>query len=130
MHRAHFRLGFLSSYYSGSGFLCPNLQVCSRPAGVTDTQDTLDRVGADLTLSATLLPFLEAYAGMHSHATSDNFGRPQLLQVLGDTNLGLKGFLSFPDDAESDRNPALACWIGKLYNKRICQCAWRTTDES
>lgn len=93
-----FRLGFLSSYYSGSGFLCPNLKVCSRPAGVTDTQDTLDRVGADLTLSATLLPFLEAYAGMHSHATSDNFGRPQLLQVLGDTNLGLKGFLPHQSD--------------------------------
>jgi outer membrane protein OmpA-like peptidoglycan-associated protein len=30
---------------------------------------------------------------MHSHATSDNFGNPQLLQVLGDTNLGLKGFM-------------------------------------
>jgi len=55
-------------------------------------------VGADLTLSATLLPFLEAYAGMHSHATSDNYGRPQLLQVLGDTNLGLKGFLPHQAD--------------------------------
>ena len=60
---------------------------------MNETQDTLDRVAADLTLSATLLPFLEAFAGMHSHATSDNFGRPTLLQVLGDTNLGLKGFL-------------------------------------
>ena len=94
-----FRLALLSSYYAGSGFLCPNLQMCNRPVnGTTDTQDTLDRVGADLTLSATLLPFLEAYAGMHSHATSDNFGRPQLLQVLGDTNLGLKGFLPHSDD--------------------------------
>lgn len=93
-----FRIGFLSSYYSGSGFLCPNLGACTQPIGVTDTQDTLDRVGGDLTLSATLLPFLEAYAGMHSHATSDNFGRPQLLQVLGDTNLGLKGFLPHQAD--------------------------------
>lgn len=89
-----FRIGLTSSYYSGTGFLCPNPQACpTPPKGVSDTQDTLDRVGADLTLSATLLPFLEAYAGMHSHATSDNFGNPQLLQVLGDTNLGLKGFL-------------------------------------
>ena len=89
-----FRIALTSSYFSGSGFLCPNASVCPpAPAGVTATQDTLDRIGADLTLSVTPLSFLEAYAGMHSYATSDNFGQPQLLQVLGDTNLGLKGFL-------------------------------------
>lgn len=91
-----FRLSIVSNYFSGSGFLCPNRDACPPPPAsiaASETQDTLDRVGADLTLSATLLPFLEAYAGMHSYATSDNFGRPQLLQVLGDTNIGLKGFL-------------------------------------
>jgi outer membrane protein OmpA-like peptidoglycan-associated protein len=95
-----FRLSIMSSYFSGSGFLCQNRDRCpAPPASVHDTQDTLDRVGADLSLSATLLPFLEAFAGMHSHATSDNFGHPQLLQVLGDTNLGLKGFLPRQPDS-------------------------------
>lgn len=94
-----FRLGLTSSYYSGSGFLCSSANPCLNQSGVVSgTQDSLDRVGADLTLSATLLPFLEAYAGMHSHATSDNLGQPQLLQVLGDTNLGLKGFLPHQAD--------------------------------
>jgi outer membrane protein OmpA-like peptidoglycan-associated protein len=91
-----FRLSILSNYYSGSGFLCQNRAACPNTPSTlsaSETQDTVDRVGADLTLSATLLPFLEAYAGMHSYATSNNFGYPQLLQVLGDTNIGLKGFL-------------------------------------
>jgi len=90
-----FRLSILSNYYSGSGFLCRSQTPCppATAAAASGTQDTLDRFGADLTLSATLLPFLEAYAGMHSYATSNNFGDPQLLQVLGDTNIGLKGFL-------------------------------------
>jgi outer membrane protein OmpA-like peptidoglycan-associated protein len=93
-----FRLSILSNYYSGSGFLCPSSASCyKQPSSVT--QDSLDRVGADLTLSATLLPFLEAYAGMHSHATSDNVGSPRLLQVLGDTNLGIKGFLPRQPDS-------------------------------
>jgi len=94
-----FRLSLLSNYYSGSGFLCPSVGQCPARPGITGTQDTLDRVGADLTLSATLLPFLEAYAGMHSHATSDTFGSPQLLQVLGDTNFGVKGFIPRQDDS-------------------------------
>ncbi len=96
------RVRFESAFYQATtpapGFCVRILERVREPIGVTDTQDTLDRVGGDLTLSATLLPFLEAYAGMHSHATSDNFGRPQLLQVLGDTNLGLKGFLPHQAD--------------------------------
>ncbi len=95
-----FRISLLSSYFSGSGYLCSSSAFCRSPSGVlSGAEDSLDRVGADLTLAATLLPFLEAYAGMHSHATSDTLGRPQLLQVLGDTNLGIKGFL--PHQADS-----------------------------
>ena len=89
-----FRISFLSSYYTGSGFLCPSVQACGgRPAGVTDSQDSATRVGGDIALSATLLPFLEANLGMHSHSSSDNFGTPTVMQVLGDTYLGLKGFM-------------------------------------
>jgi outer membrane protein OmpA-like peptidoglycan-associated protein len=89
-----FRLSILSSYYAGSGFLCPSVAACgTRPAGVTGSEDSARRVGANLTLSATVLPYLEAYAALKSHATSDDFGTPKLLQALGDLNLGVKGFL-------------------------------------
>ncbi len=58
----------------------------------------MDRVGVHLGLSATPWPFLEAYIGFHNSATSDNRSSPQLLQVLGDTNFGVKAFLpSAPD---------------------------------
>ncbi|MEI9954517.1 MAG: hypothetical protein WDO74_37510 [Pseudomonadota bacterium] len=52
----------------------------------------MTRAGAHLGLSVTVLPFLEAFAGFHNYATSNSRGRPQLLQVLGDTNIGVKGF--------------------------------------
>ena len=88
-----FRLSFLSSYYSGTGFLCPSLAACARPANVTDTQDSVHRTGADVALSVTPLPYLEASVGIHSHAVSDNFGTPSVNQVMGDTHLGVKGFM-------------------------------------
>ena len=88
-----FRLSFLSSNYSGSGFLCPNLAACTRPTNVTDTQDSVHRTGADAALSVTPLPYLEASIGIHSHAVSDNFGTPSVNQVIGDTHLGVKGFM-------------------------------------
>jgi outer membrane protein OmpA-like peptidoglycan-associated protein len=88
-----FRLSYMSSYYSGSGFLCPDVQSCGgRPAKVTDTQDSASRTGTDLSISATLLPFLEAAVGAHSQAFSDNFGTPSVIQVLSDSYVGLKGF--------------------------------------
>jgi outer membrane protein OmpA-like peptidoglycan-associated protein len=45
-----------------------------------------------------VLPFLEAFAGFHNYATSNSRGRPQLLQVLGDTNIGVKGFMPHTPD--------------------------------
>ena len=87
-----FRISFLSSNYSGSGFLCPNLKACNAPAGISGTEDSASRTGADLAISATLASFLEANVGTHSHGFSDNFGKPSVIQVLGDSYLGLKGF--------------------------------------
>lgn len=88
-----FRIGATGSYFAGSGFLCNSSSPCpSFSAERPGTEDDVTRAGAHLGLSVTLLPFLEAFAGFHSHATSDSRGRPQLLQVLGDTNIGLKGF--------------------------------------
>ena len=88
-----FRISFLSSYYSGSGFLCPTAARCGVQSGVNGNQDSASRSGADLAISATLLPFLEASAGLHSHASSDNFGSPSVIQVLNDSFVGLKGFM-------------------------------------
>jgi outer membrane protein OmpA-like peptidoglycan-associated protein len=88
-----FRVSFLSSYFGGSGYLCNSGHQCANPNGGNNvTSDTVSRVGAHLGLSATILPFFEAYAGLHSYATSNNQGRPELLQVLGDTDIGLKFF--------------------------------------
>ncbi|HMA96082.1 MAG TPA: carboxypeptidase regulatory-like domain-containing protein [Polyangiaceae bacterium] len=84
-----FRASFSLGYYSGSGFLCKSAADCDP----TKTgQDKAKTASSDIALSATLLPYLEAYVAMHSSATQNSFGRPQLLQVVGDTNFGLKLF--------------------------------------
>jgi outer membrane protein OmpA-like peptidoglycan-associated protein len=91
-----FRFSLLTGYYSGSGFLCPQ---CPDSNGIgTDVRDTVDRVSANLFLSATPLDFLEAYVGIFSHSTSTNRPAPQLKQVVGDWNIGAKLFMpSEPD---------------------------------
>ena len=87
-----FRVSFLTSYFGGSSFLC-NGNNCPAPTpSDKPAKDSVSRIGAHLGLSATILPFFEAYAGLHSYATSNNQGRPELLQVLGDTDIGLKFF--------------------------------------
>jgi outer membrane protein OmpA-like peptidoglycan-associated protein len=96
-----FRFVATGSYFAGSGFLCNSSSPC--PTFVNDsatrtTEDDVTRAGAHMALSVTVLPFLEAYVGFHNHATSNSRGRPQLLQVLGDTNLGVKGFMPHTPD--------------------------------
>lgn len=97
-----FRFVATGSYYAGSGFLCNSASPCPTfpplDKSTPTTEDDVTRAGAHLGLSVTVLPFLEAFAGFHNHATSDSRGRPQLLQVLGDTNLGLKGFMPHTPD--------------------------------
>jgi outer membrane protein OmpA-like peptidoglycan-associated protein len=88
-----FRVNFFGSYFSGSGFLCDGGSLaCPNPRGGDPQEDEVSRMGASIGLSATLLSFLEAYIGMRTTATSNNQGDPELLQVLGDTDIGLKGF--------------------------------------
>ena len=90
-----FRFSLWGSYFSGSGFLCGPDKPCPHPVtGTTSTaEDEVTRVTANLGISATVTSFLEAYAGFYNSATSNDQGSPELLQVLGDMNLGLKGFL-------------------------------------
>jgi outer membrane protein OmpA-like peptidoglycan-associated protein len=86
------RLGFTTEYFS-SGFLCTTDFPCKDPRGTGSlTTDSLDHIGGSLTLSATLTKWLEAYAGTGAFANSDASNRPSLLQVLGDTDFGLKAY--------------------------------------
>jgi len=94
-----FRVSLTGTYFSATGFLCNSDTPCPVFGNESPTeQDEVDRVGAHLGISATPWPFLEAYLGFHNHATSDNRSRPTLLQVLGDTNLGIKAFMPYKPD--------------------------------
>ncbi len=86
-----FRFGLYSGLFSGSSFLCPS---CVAPDGQdASVDDDASRVTAHLAVSATLWPFLEAYLGVHSYASSNSQGQPKVLQVLADTDWGLKFFM-------------------------------------
>ena len=87
-----FRIGFTSEYFS-AGFLCTSSFPCPNPAGAGKiTSDSLDHIGGTLSLSATIFSWLEGYASISAIANSDTANRPELLQILGDTNLGFKAF--------------------------------------
>jgi outer membrane protein OmpA-like peptidoglycan-associated protein len=88
-----FRLGFTSEFFS-SGFLCTSQYPCANTTAGKPavTSDSMGHVGASLSLSATLTSWLEAYIGTGAFANSDTANRPSLLQVLGDTDLGVKAF--------------------------------------
>src|SRR5690606_34433400 len=90
-----FRFSLWGSYFSGSGFLCGSGKPCVHPVtgAPSEAEDDATRVSANLGLSATVTSFLEAYAGFYNSASSNNRLSPELLQVLGDMNLGLKGFM-------------------------------------
>jgi outer membrane protein OmpA-like peptidoglycan-associated protein len=86
-----FRFSLLTGFYSGSGFLCP--QCADSSGNGADVRDDVDRVSANLFLSATPVDFLEAYIGIFSHSTSTDRPAPQLKQVVGDWNVGVKVFM-------------------------------------
>jgi outer membrane protein OmpA-like peptidoglycan-associated protein len=94
-----FRVGFLADWFSASNFLCrpndfafPGQNKSCGTATRPGPSDTASRVGGTFMINATPLSFLEAYAMLRTYATSDDQGSPQLLQVLGDTTLGVKAF--------------------------------------
>lgn len=91
-----FRVGFVFDYFTTEAFLCDKAD--STPSGTPITcsgannDDSASHVGGFFSLSATPLSFLEAYASLRTYANSNSEGSPQLLQVLGDTTIGVKGF--------------------------------------
>jgi outer membrane protein OmpA-like peptidoglycan-associated protein len=87
-----FRLAFTTEYFS-AGFLCTSDYPCTNPRGAGKiTSDSLDHIGGTIGVTATILPWLEGYATTGAFANSDAANRPSLLQVLGDTDFGLKAF--------------------------------------
>jgi outer membrane protein OmpA-like peptidoglycan-associated protein len=87
-----FRLQFMTQYFS-DGFLCSAENPCPDPqGGAARTSHSLDQIGGQLALGVTVLKWLEVYASTSAYATSTDANRPGLLQVLGDSMLGAKGF--------------------------------------
>ncbi len=91
-----FRVGFITDLFSTSGFLCDPEETTSQGVAVTCGPDGLEddasHIGGFFSLNATPFSFLEGYAQLRTYANSNSEGSPQLLQVLGDTTLGVKAF--------------------------------------
>ncbi|MCB9576923.1 MAG: OmpA family protein [Polyangiaceae bacterium] len=105
-----FRVSFITEYFKGSGFLCDGN--CPTPAGGTPgASDEVTRIASHLGINATILPFLEGYVGFHASATDNDQGRPQLLQVLGDTSIGLKGFMPHNTDQIFSAGGEAQLWL-------------------
>lgn len=86
-----FRMSFTTEYMS-AGFLCSNEYPCLRSDGTTFRQDSTDHIGGRLNLSVNVLKWLEPYLATSAFANSNAANRPALLQVLGDSTLGLKAY--------------------------------------
>ncbi len=105
-----FRFGLLGSYMTATGFLCPQCEALD--GGDPSLEDDVSRTTAHLQLSATLLPFLEAYLGVHSTATyNSRGGNTKLLQSLADTTWGVKGFMPHRPDRVLSAGGALELWM-------------------
>ncbi|MBL8740415.1 MAG: hypothetical protein JNK04_04955, partial [Myxococcales bacterium] len=91
-----FRVGFIFDYFTATAFLCDPDASTAASAPITcnkqNREDSASHVGGFFSLSATPFSFLEAYASLRTYANSNDQGSPQLLQVLGDTTIGVKGF--------------------------------------
>ena len=94
-----FRIGLYFDWFSTTGFLCKAGDTTSATgcpwardpeirSGAAD--DKHSHIGSSLVINATLVEGLEAYGQARVYANSNTASSPQLLQVLGDTTLGLK----------------------------------------
>jgi outer membrane protein OmpA-like peptidoglycan-associated protein len=84
-----FRVGMGLDWFKSSGFLCTSDYPCV-VNGKSQTSDEHSHIGAALVVNATLIEGLEGYVATRVYANSNDQSRPNLLQVLGDTTLGLK----------------------------------------
>jgi len=91
-----FRVHLMLNWFTADSFLCRSdnrtYGLCRLSNGSTANSDSVTHFGTNVGLSVTPVDFLEAYATVRSSSTSDDKGQPTLLQVLGDTTLGVKAF--------------------------------------
>jgi OOP family OmpA-OmpF porin len=76
--RGSFRVALMAEFFRSNGFLTPS--------------DGAQRFGGALSLSWTAHQNIEVFASLLSYATTNEGSDPDLIQVLGDTHLGIKGF--------------------------------------
>lgn len=89
-----FRLQLMGGYYSGKKFLCNDAFPCFDPVtGEATLEDKAQRSLAIFNLSVTPFSFLEAFFTLSNSATYNSQGHPRSLQVVGDMNFGVKGFM-------------------------------------
>jgi outer membrane protein OmpA-like peptidoglycan-associated protein len=86
-----FRVSALADGYSGKGFLC----TASKPCAAA-THDSASHFGTTFGLSLTPVAFFEAYGSLRSFANGDDQYSRGLLDVLGNTALGVKFFTPEP----------------------------------
>jgi outer membrane protein OmpA-like peptidoglycan-associated protein len=89
-----FRLHAMLDWFSQSSFLCSADYKC--PIQPYDAPDAASRIGSSFGLSASLTDYLEAFAALRSYSNSNDRSRPEVFQVIGDANLGVKGFTPNP----------------------------------
>ncbi len=91
-----FRVSFMSDFFFTKNFLCDPALSTGAGQPITCSKenlaDTVNHAGAFFSVSATPFSFLEAFATIRTYANSNDQGKPKLLQVLGDTTLGVKAF--------------------------------------
>jgi outer membrane protein OmpA-like peptidoglycan-associated protein len=87
-----FRVQFVTEWFQ-AGFLCTSQYPCQNPAGAL-TNDTMNHTGGTLSLGTSLFKIgagtFDAYGAIQAYANSDSANKPSLLQVLGDTDLGIR----------------------------------------
>ncbi len=89
-----FRVGFVAEWFK-AGFLCTDKFPCPNPnGGAALTTDSLSHTGGTLSLGGSLFNIgagtFDGYVAISAVANSDSANRPALLQVLGDTDIGVK----------------------------------------
>ncbi len=86
-----FRAGMYFDWFDTSDFLCNPDYPCTGPRLAGPVRgDEHNHIGSSAVLNATLFEGFEAYLAARVYANSNTASSPQLLQVLGDTTLGLK----------------------------------------
>jgi OmpA-OmpF porin, OOP family len=87
------RLQLMTEYFS-AGFLCSPAYPCALPGGGQDTgtNDETSHTGGRVSVGFGITKWLEGTVMISAYANSNPLNRPALLQVLGDSALGLKAF--------------------------------------